>query len=195
VPRKIFDLKTDEVWGGWRGLHMEELHNLYCSLSIMRMMMRWAGHVVRVEKRNAFRIFWKVHKESEPVERPRHRRKDSIKLDLRDLGWDGMDWIYLAQDMDQCSALENPIMNLRVPYYIFITARWQCSAGKLLSGRAARGFSRRARLHGVSSLVVLSHHVIQDEESSVAIVGAPREMRTSRIQAWSGTRPSRCCDI
>jgi hypothetical protein len=53
--------KSDEVVGGWRKLQNEELHNLYSSLSIIRMTksrrMRWAGHVARiVEKRNEYRI-------------------------------------------------------------------------------------------------------------------------------------------
>jgi hypothetical protein len=58
VLRRIFGPKTDEVTGGWRNLHNEELHNLYSSPSIIRMIksrrMRWAGHVARMgEKRNA----------------------------------------------------------------------------------------------------------------------------------------------
>jgi hypothetical protein len=61
VLRGIFGLKRVEVIGGWRKLHNEELHNLYCSPSIIRIMksrrMRWAGHVARMgEKRNAYRI-------------------------------------------------------------------------------------------------------------------------------------------
>jgi hypothetical protein len=40
---------------------------------------------------------------------------DNIKMDLREIGWDVMDWIYLAQDGDQCRALVNTVMNLRVP--------------------------------------------------------------------------------
>jgi hypothetical protein len=40
---------------------------------------------------------------------------DNIKMDLREIGWDGMDWIDLAQDIDQRSALANTVMNLRVP--------------------------------------------------------------------------------
>jgi hypothetical protein len=57
----LFRLKTDEVIGGWRKLHNEELHNLYYSLSIIRMTksrrMRWARHVARSrEKRNGYRI-------------------------------------------------------------------------------------------------------------------------------------------
>jgi hypothetical protein len=48
------------VMGGWRKPHNEELHNLYSSASIIRMIkswrMRWAGHVARMENRNAYRI-------------------------------------------------------------------------------------------------------------------------------------------
>jgi hypothetical protein len=40
---------------------------------------------------------------------------DNIKMDLGDIGWDGMDWIDLAQDRDQLRALVNTVMNLRVP--------------------------------------------------------------------------------
>jgi hypothetical protein len=40
---------------------------------------------------------------------------DNIQMDLGEIGWDGMDWIELAQDMDQWSALVNMVMNLRVP--------------------------------------------------------------------------------
>jgi hypothetical protein len=61
VLRKIFGPKRNEVTGGWRKLHYEELHNLYCSPSIIRIIksrrMRWAGHVERMgPKRNAYRI-------------------------------------------------------------------------------------------------------------------------------------------
>jgi hypothetical protein len=58
--RRIFGTKRDEVMGGWRKLHNEELHNLYSSLDIIRMIksrrMRWAGYVARVQKRTAYRI-------------------------------------------------------------------------------------------------------------------------------------------
>jgi hypothetical protein len=61
VPRRIFGLKSDEVTGRWRKLHNDELHDLYSSPSIIRIMklrrMRWVGHVARVgEKRNAYRL-------------------------------------------------------------------------------------------------------------------------------------------
>jgi hypothetical protein len=50
-----------------------------------------------------------------PLGRPRRRWKDNIKMDLREVGWDGMDWIDLVQDRDQRRALVNMVMNLRVP--------------------------------------------------------------------------------
>jgi hypothetical protein len=57
---RISGLKRDETTGGWRKLHNEELHNLYFSPSIIRMIkprrMRWAGHVAQIgEQRNAYR--------------------------------------------------------------------------------------------------------------------------------------------
>jgi hypothetical protein len=50
-----------------------------------------------------------------PLGRPRRRWVDNIKMDLRDIGWDGGDWIDLAQDRDQWGAFVNTVMNLRVP--------------------------------------------------------------------------------
>jgi hypothetical protein len=61
VLRRIFGPKRDEVTGEWRKLHNKELHDLYSSPSIIRIMksrrMRWAGHVARIGgKRNAYRL-------------------------------------------------------------------------------------------------------------------------------------------
>jgi hypothetical protein len=58
-------------------------------------------------------------------------------MDLREIGWDGMDWIDLAQDRDQWRALVNTVMNLRVPK----------NARKFLSSCTIGGFSGRAHLH------------------------------------------------
>jgi hypothetical protein len=62
VLRRIFGPKRDEVIGGWRKLHNEELHNLYCSPSIIGMIMsrrmRWAGHVARMGRRRILIAFW-----------------------------------------------------------------------------------------------------------------------------------------
>jgi hypothetical protein len=49
-----------------------------------------------------------------PLRRPRCRWVDNIKMDLREIGWDGMDWIYLAQDMVQWRALLNTVMNFQI---------------------------------------------------------------------------------
>jgi hypothetical protein len=53
--------------------------------------------------------------EKRSLERPRLRRLDNIKKYLREIGWVGMDWIDLAQDRDQWSALVNTVMNPRIP--------------------------------------------------------------------------------
>jgi hypothetical protein len=120
VLRRIFGLKRDEVIGGWRKLHNEELNNLYCSPSMIRIIksrrMRWAGHVERMgKKRNVYRILVGKQEGKRPLGKPTHRWQDNIKVDLRDKGWGSMDWINLAQDRDRWRALVNTVMNLRVP--------------------------------------------------------------------------------
>jgi hypothetical protein len=65
------------------------------------------------EKRNAYRILVGKSEGKRPLERPRRRWVDNIKIDLREIGWDGMNWIDLAQDRDQRRALVNAVMNLR----------------------------------------------------------------------------------
>jgi hypothetical protein len=78
VLRRIFGPKRDEVTGGWRKLHNEELHNLYSSPSIIKMIksrrMRWAGHVAPMgDERNAYRILVGNPERKIPLGRPRHR--------------------------------------------------------------------------------------------------------------------------
>jgi hypothetical protein len=73
-------------------------------------------HVARIgEKRNAYRILVGKPEGRRPLGRPRRRWVDNIKVDLREIGWDVMDWIDLVQDRDQWRALVNTVMNLRVP--------------------------------------------------------------------------------
>jgi hypothetical protein len=67
------------------------------------------------EKRNACRILVGNLERKRPLGRSKRRWVNSIKMDLRKIGCDGMDWIDLAQDRDQCRALVNTVMNLRVP--------------------------------------------------------------------------------
>jgi hypothetical protein len=73
-----------------------------------------------------------------PLGRPRRRCVNNIKMDLREIGWDDMDWIDLAQNRDQWRALVNTVMNLRVLQ----------NAGKFLSSFTIDSFSRKAQLHG-----------------------------------------------
>jgi hypothetical protein len=67
------------------------------------------------EKMNAYRILVENLEGKRPLGRPRRRWVDNIKMDLREIGWDGRDWIDLARDRDQWRALEDAVMNLRVP--------------------------------------------------------------------------------
>jgi hypothetical protein len=50
-----------------------------------------------------------------PLGRPRRRWEDNIKIDLQEVGWEGVDWIYMAQNRDRWRAVVNAVMNLRVP--------------------------------------------------------------------------------
>jgi hypothetical protein len=97
-----------------------QFHNLYSSPNIIRMIksrrMKWAGHVARMgETRNAYRILVVQPEGKRPLGRQRRRWVDNIKMDLREIGWDGMDRIEMAQDRDQWMAVVNTVMNLRVP--------------------------------------------------------------------------------
>jgi hypothetical protein len=67
------------------------------------------------EKRNAYRIFVRKSEGKTPLGRPRRWWVDNIKMDLREVGWDGVDWIDLAQDRGRWRDLVNTVMNLRVP--------------------------------------------------------------------------------
>jgi hypothetical protein len=119
VLRRIFGPKRDEVTGGWRKLHTEELHNLYSSPSIITVIksrrMRWARHAARMENRHVYRILVGKPEGKRPLWRSRSRWVNNIKMDLRDIGWDGMDWIDLPHDIDLWKALVKTVMNLRVP--------------------------------------------------------------------------------
>jgi hypothetical protein len=108
------------VTRGWRKLHNEELHNLYSSPSIIRIIksrrMRWAGHVARMaEKRNVYRLLVGKPEGKRPLGRPRRRWMDNIKMDLLEIGVNVGDGIGLAQDRYRWRALVNSVMNLRVP--------------------------------------------------------------------------------
>jgi hypothetical protein len=119
VLRRIFGPKREED-ESWRKLHNDEIHSLYSSPNIVRVIisrkMRWAGHVARMgEGKCVYRVLVGRPEEKRPLGRPRHRYEDNIKLDLRGIGIGGANWIRLGQDKVQWRAFVSTVMNLRVP--------------------------------------------------------------------------------
>jgi ribosomal protein L10 len=118
--RRIFGPKREED-RSWRILHNDELHDLYSSPNIVRVIksrrVRWAGHVARMGEGSGevFRVLIGRPEGKRPLERPRRRWEDNIKVDLREIGIDGANWIRLAQDRVQWRAFVNTVMNLLVP--------------------------------------------------------------------------------
>jgi hypothetical protein len=103
--RRIFGPKREED-GSWRKLHNDEFRNLYYSPNNVRVIksrrMRWVGHVASMgEGRGVYGILVGKPESKRPLGRPRRAWEDNIKLDLREIGIDGANWIWLAQDRVQ----------------------------------------------------------------------------------------------
>jgi hypothetical protein len=85
----------------WRKLHIEELHDLYSSTTIVGVIksrMRWVGNIARmVEGRSVYRVFVGKPEGKRPLGRPRCRWEDNIKADLQKVRFGSTDWIELAQ--------------------------------------------------------------------------------------------------
>jgi hypothetical protein len=114
VLRRIFGPKREED-GPWRKLHNDELHSLCSSPKIVRVIksrrMRWAGHVARMAAgRGVYKVLVWRPEGKRPVGRPRRRWEDNIKMDLREIGIDGANWIRLAQDRVQWRACVNTVI-------------------------------------------------------------------------------------
>jgi hypothetical protein len=112
---RIFGPKRDEMTGEWKKLHNEELHDLYSSPSIIRIIksrrMRWAGHVARM----GIRLLVGKPEGKRPLGRPRRGWVDNIRMDVGEVGWGDVDWIGLAKDRNRWRALVDSVLNLRVP--------------------------------------------------------------------------------
>ena len=95
--RRIFGPKR-YANGDWRRLHNEELQSLYRSPNIVRLIksrrLRWADHTVRMEEgRSAFKILTSTPTGKRPLGRPRHRWKDNIGMDFKDIGISTRNWV------------------------------------------------------------------------------------------------------
>jgi hypothetical protein len=111
VLSKIFGPKKEED-GSWRKLHNDDLHSLYSSPNIIRVInsrrMSWAVHVAPMgEGGGVYRILIGRPEGKRPLGRPRRRWEDNIKLDLREIGIDAANWIQLAQKRVQWRAFVN----------------------------------------------------------------------------------------
>jgi hypothetical protein len=119
VLRKISVPKREED-GSWKKQHNGELHSLYSSLNIVRVIksrrMRWAGHVACLRQgRGVYMVLIGRPEGKRPLGRPRRRWEDNIRMDLREIGINGANWIQLAQDRVQWRAFLNTVKNLRIP--------------------------------------------------------------------------------
>jgi hypothetical protein len=120
VLRRIFRPKREEMAGDWRRLHNEEIHYLQVSPNIIRVVksrrMIWAGHVACMgDMRTVYNILVGKSDCMRLLGRPGSRWED-IRMDLLEIGWEGVDWMHLAQDRHQWRAIVNMVMNLRIPY-------------------------------------------------------------------------------
>jgi len=114
VLRRIFGPKREED-GSRRKLYNDELHSLYSSPNIVRVIksrrMRWVGHVAHMGK--GVLVGWPEGKRT--LGRPMRRWENNIKMDLREIGIDETNWIHLVQDRVQWQAFAKTMMNLLVP--------------------------------------------------------------------------------
>jgi hypothetical protein len=101
ILRRIFGPKRNEVTGEWRKLINEELHNLYSSPDIITQVksrrMTWAGHVARTgQERRVYKVLVGKPEGKRPHERPRRRWEDGIRMDIRETGGIGFDWLRIG---------------------------------------------------------------------------------------------------
>jgi hypothetical protein len=109
---------TQEVTGGWKKLHLEELHNLYSSQNIIRIVksrrMRWAGHVTHTgEMRHAHKILLGRSEVNRPLvkHKRRYEDEDNIKMDFKEMRRERLDWIHVLQDIIQWRTFLNTLVN------------------------------------------------------------------------------------
>jgi hypothetical protein len=119
VLRRLFGCKREDVVGGWRRLHSEGLQNLYGSPNIIIRViksrrMRWAGNIARMGERNAYKMLIGEPGVRRPLGRPRRRWVGNIRMDLRETGWEDVDWIHLLQVGELWGAILTTVMKFRI---------------------------------------------------------------------------------
>jgi hypothetical protein len=120
VLRRTLGPKSEEVTEGSRRLHNEQLHNLYNSPNIIRVIklsrMIWTRHVARMgEMRKAYSILLGKPEGKKPLGRPRRIWQCNIRKDHREIWWKVADRMHLAQDRDHWRALVKRVINLWFP--------------------------------------------------------------------------------
>jgi hypothetical protein len=80
---RVFENSMEEVAGGWGILNNEELNNLYAPPNNIR--------IIKLRRDGACNMEW-----NRALGRPRHRREDNIRMDLREIGWEDVNWMHLA---------------------------------------------------------------------------------------------------
>jgi hypothetical protein len=111
------DLRESKWQKAEKDCNNEELYNLYASLNIITVSKSrkviWVWHVACMEEmRRAYKILFRKFERMKPFERPKYRWEDTIRMDLRETGWEDVDWIHLAQDSDQWWFLMNMALDL-----------------------------------------------------------------------------------
>jgi hypothetical protein len=112
-------------------LHGDELHSLYSSPNIVRVIksrgIRWAGHVARMEEgRAVYRVLVGRPEGRIPLGRPRRRCEKNFKVDLKEIGIDGVNWIRLAQDRVQWRAFVNTVIIIIIIIIISSCSDYSC---------------------------------------------------------------------
>ena len=117
-PEAIFWPKRDV--NGKRRIHKEKLNNLYCLSKIVRVIkyriLKWEDNLARMEEgNNPFKILIRKPTGKRPLGRPKHKWDYNIRMNLKELGVNTRNWLALAQYMDNCRAIVNAKLYLRIP--------------------------------------------------------------------------------
>jgi hypothetical protein len=118
MPWRTFGPKSDKATGGRRTLYNEELHAMYSSPNIIRIIKSRRMRLARSfssngEKMNSYRLLARKPEGNRPVRKHRRRWVDNIKMNFVQIRLVSVDWICLAHDSDECRALVNAVMKLR----------------------------------------------------------------------------------